>query len=277
MKMKTSAVCVALVATNLLCAQGVEIDSFAGNGILTFSDPANSGETYVVEWSPDLNEWKANWESLVSIHLTNGAASVNVPMFYRVLKESINLQEYCYPFGPTALTWLGTDWGGNPSFVETRLIAEGVPVYADPEQKHLIGYADKHYFRYCSVNDVWYEYLGKDANFIYYFGHDDDGEMVRADPPLKFPVSVLMGKNYSATSPLVGGGSVSISITVLRKTRITTIHQTFDDVIEIEEQVTTPDGASLRKVFHAKGIGCVKRIDILGGRQHRELYSIPQP
>jgi hypothetical protein len=75
-------------------AQDLEILSFHGNGLVTWSNaPAYSNRTYRIEWCADLrsNQWISSWSDLTSIpHSTNGMSAA-VPMFYRVVMNQRTL------------------------------------------------------------------------------------------------------------------------------------------------------------------------------------------
>jgi hypothetical protein len=65
--------------------QQVRIDSFSGNGLITWQAPSNSDCT--LEWASSLlptATWSRTWLDLVNVHCTNGATTASVPMFYRV-------------------------------------------------------------------------------------------------------------------------------------------------------------------------------------------------
>lgn len=286
MNMKTTFTILSLMLAGSAYSQPLQIDALSANGRLTFTDIANQGETYSIHWSADLtsNSWRTNWESLVAVPIgPNQQTAVAVPMFYRVVKETVDLADYHYPFGPAALTWL-TALGNNPTLEETRITLTNVPVYAiytDVPHTNFLGYANQHYFRHVRINEVWHEYFGMDSNHIYFFGMDEDGAGFRADPGFQLPRRVSIGKEYSASSPLVAqgavAGSVSWSLKVVRRTQSLVIGGAFDDVIELEETLTDADSVSQRRAFYARGVGCIKRIELSGGDKHRELFRIDPP
>lgn len=79
-------VCIGLLwaHSNGLNAQ-VVIDSLKANGQLTVTVPTNAD--FTVEWADSLvpePEWRSSWIDLNLIHASNGTATVEVPMFYRV-------------------------------------------------------------------------------------------------------------------------------------------------------------------------------------------------
>jgi len=76
-----------LFLVSLGSAQQPQITSF-GNGILTWSNSANSGY-HSVEWASSLTgTWSATWQPLVDIPAVPGKTAQNVPMFYRVVWSS---------------------------------------------------------------------------------------------------------------------------------------------------------------------------------------------
>ena len=58
-----------------------------GNGTLTWSDSEYQGSDYRVEWasSPD-GIWSDDWSSLSSMEMTNAQATVEIPMFFRIVR-----------------------------------------------------------------------------------------------------------------------------------------------------------------------------------------------
>jgi formylglycine-generating enzyme required for sulfatase activity len=67
-------------------AQNPVITSFSQNGVLICSNLL-AGSTASVQWASSLSgPWQTNWASLAAVTAdTNGAITVSVPMFYRVL------------------------------------------------------------------------------------------------------------------------------------------------------------------------------------------------
>ena len=88
-----------LLTNSVRAEDGLDISSFSKNGSLTFRDASPiSHASYRVEWSPDLQSWFKNISSLKDIYLPpGGEVSVDVPMFYRVIRE-----EYVAPL-PSAV------------------------------------------------------------------------------------------------------------------------------------------------------------------------------
>jgi hypothetical protein len=69
-------------------AQGLAINSFGYNGLITWSNaPEYSNNTYRVEWCDNLmgGEWRSTWASLTNIPHSAEGMSAAVPMFYRVV------------------------------------------------------------------------------------------------------------------------------------------------------------------------------------------------
>jgi hypothetical protein len=67
-------------------AQEVTITSFDQTGRLTWTGPSNSDST--VEWMSCLTgsgKWERTWVNLNNVHSSNGTATADVPMFYRVM------------------------------------------------------------------------------------------------------------------------------------------------------------------------------------------------
>ncbi len=47
-----------------------------------------------------MQSWQSDWETLSFIQLdSNNSATVQVPMFFRVVRETVDLGAYAYPFG----------------------------------------------------------------------------------------------------------------------------------------------------------------------------------
>ena len=81
--LSSSAVCAATIVTSH--AQGVNIDSLATNGRMTWTAP--TGSICRVEWAASLGTntaWRQNWLSLQDIYVRSSNTTVDVPMFYRV-------------------------------------------------------------------------------------------------------------------------------------------------------------------------------------------------
>ena len=65
--------------------QEVRIDSFSGNGLMTWQAPSNSDCT--IEWASSLSstaKWSRSWLELMNLGCTSGVTTCGVPMFYRV-------------------------------------------------------------------------------------------------------------------------------------------------------------------------------------------------
>ena len=81
-----------LLAT-LSAAAEVEITSFHSSGMLTWTNSEPPAICHV-EWASNLTSgWSRSWAGLVDIAMTSHSCSAAVPMFYRVVCESIDLQE----------------------------------------------------------------------------------------------------------------------------------------------------------------------------------------
>jgi len=67
-------------------AQTIVINSFPGNGSLSWNGDATNFFQYHVEWAPSVTgPWSASWNSLTNLIATNGTMTASVPMFYRVV------------------------------------------------------------------------------------------------------------------------------------------------------------------------------------------------
>ena len=78
-------VVVALISMSSAYGQAVEIESFDGNGTLTWSAP--SGSVSTVQWADRLtgsSRWRQSWLDLQDQVSTGGVMSAEVPMFYRI-------------------------------------------------------------------------------------------------------------------------------------------------------------------------------------------------
>jgi ribonuclease Z len=104
-----------LLATALagtLALGQLKINSFSGNGTLSWSDPGGAGTHYGIQWSPSLegSNWMS-WQDAVSQLTGLGPTGmVSVPMFYRVVNPDptyVSNATYSYyyqtlaPFKPT--------------------------------------------------------------------------------------------------------------------------------------------------------------------------------
>lgn len=96
--MKNSIALISIFALHLLshlpsCAQpgsAVGIVSFGKNGELVFKDTSPVPyASYRVEWSSDLQSWFGDMQSLKNISSDGTPTTVNVPMFYRVVREDL--------------------------------------------------------------------------------------------------------------------------------------------------------------------------------------------
>jgi len=66
----------------------VLITSFQHNGRVGWMN-ADSNDVFTVEWAPRVDgPWHRNWQSLYRLSPTGETMNVDVPMFYRVLRES---------------------------------------------------------------------------------------------------------------------------------------------------------------------------------------------
>jgi len=98
-------------------AQEVTIEAFHGNGSLTWQSPTNADCT--IEWASRLTpttKWSHSWIELINTHCTNGSATSDVPMFYRISAWTNGLF-FRMPIGRTyryactnsaGRTWTGT-------------------------------------------------------------------------------------------------------------------------------------------------------------------------
>ena len=67
-------------------AQPILIESFPGNGSLSWNGNATNFTSYHIEWAPSVNgPWFASWNALTNLPASNTTMSVTVPMFYRVV------------------------------------------------------------------------------------------------------------------------------------------------------------------------------------------------
>ena len=67
---------------------GALITSFHHNGQIGWMN-ADSNDLFTVEWAPRVDgPWHRNWQSLYQLSPTGDTMTVDVPMFYRVLRES---------------------------------------------------------------------------------------------------------------------------------------------------------------------------------------------
>lgn len=84
--MNRTLVAIALMGfTVTLRANDLVIESFSGNGQLSWTDVNTNGH-YRVEWSPTLTkEWGWSWDNMLQVPATGGVITVDVPMFYRVV------------------------------------------------------------------------------------------------------------------------------------------------------------------------------------------------
>jgi hypothetical protein len=94
-------------------AQTIVINSFPGNGSLSWNGDATNFAQYHVEWAPTLTgPWSASWTNLTNLIATNGTMTASVPMFYRVVGRLRPLGDTCENAatnGPG--TYLGTTVG----------------------------------------------------------------------------------------------------------------------------------------------------------------------
>jgi hypothetical protein len=64
----------------------VEITSFTGDGVITWTQGTNTISSYTVEWASSLDgPWSNSWDSLADIAPTNTQMSAPVPLYYRVV------------------------------------------------------------------------------------------------------------------------------------------------------------------------------------------------
>jgi ribonuclease Z len=86
-----------------------QIDTFAGNGELSWSDPAGTGSNYAVEWAPTATgPWRSWRDAQASLTGLGATGTVAVPMFYRMVTPDPTYdptQRYTYfeklpPFNP---------------------------------------------------------------------------------------------------------------------------------------------------------------------------------
>jgi rhodanese-related sulfurtransferase len=74
-------------------SQEVYIQSLAGNGALTWTNPISPSTGFRVEWAPSVTAaWQKSWETLVDIPATNSVTERRVPMFYRVVSYPLATQ-----------------------------------------------------------------------------------------------------------------------------------------------------------------------------------------
>jgi len=85
MRYTAVAIASALIGGSMAYGQAVEIQSFGGNGNLTWSAP--SGSVSTVEWTDNLSGtpgWRQSWLDLQDQVGTGGVMAAQVPVFYRV-------------------------------------------------------------------------------------------------------------------------------------------------------------------------------------------------
>lgn len=71
----------------------VEITSFQSHGVLTWTNSEIPAICHV-EWAPTLtSQWSRTWADLTHILMTNESHSAVVPMFYRVVRQPLDLSE----------------------------------------------------------------------------------------------------------------------------------------------------------------------------------------
>lgn len=79
------------VSASLCVADDVVIESFDGNGTITWDHASSSGVDRV-EWaSSPTGSWQRSWQSLVNLAVTSGPTTVEVPMFYRVVHSPVTM------------------------------------------------------------------------------------------------------------------------------------------------------------------------------------------
>ena len=77
-------------------AQTIVINSFPGNGSMSWNGDATNFSQYHVEWAPTITgPWSASWTNLTNLIATNGTMTASVPMFYRVVGRLRPLGDTC--------------------------------------------------------------------------------------------------------------------------------------------------------------------------------------
>lgn len=104
----TAALSLTSVAACFSASPQLLINSFPGNGQLTWTNLPGTN-AFTVEWAPAITgAWHRGWETLDSVVRTGSQTTVSVPMFYRVSKGFTEAALR----GPWMLTGLGTNLGG---------------------------------------------------------------------------------------------------------------------------------------------------------------------
>ncbi len=151
--MRAIAIPIIALATVMVTHAQVEIESFHGNGRLTWTAPAGSDCT--VEWASSLSEttkWSRTWHELTNIHADGTTKTANVPMFYRVSSWTNGLFMR-FPVGRSFVfsvsNALGQTWteevtvvaaASFPAMDNNYTFVTISPAYEGPEPSGAIGY-----------------------------------------------------------------------------------------------------------------------------------------
>jgi hypothetical protein len=201
---------VGIIAAVEAPAQPVQITSLSANGQLTVSAPV--GSDFDVEWSPTLGSgaaWSDRWDSLMAVHCTNAAMTLNVPMFYRVS---------CYTNG---LLW-PLKPGSSFVFVVTNALSETAT-----QSVKVLGrcYAPEFTNNYAVFDEADANVTGGVSGGIMLMRSDDRGVWIVDDP------NTVMASHTE--SQVFIRGTVGTVITNAENVRI---------AIEAIETVTVPAG-----------------------------------
>lgn len=94
MKRAFTGLTIAVALLGLVCtyaqAADIEMSSFSGNGLLTWTNPPRA-YWHTVQWCADLesNTWHSSWDRLDGIGGTGSSYTAEVPMFYRVMGSEV--------------------------------------------------------------------------------------------------------------------------------------------------------------------------------------------
>jgi len=89
-----------------ICQTNLAISSFSQNGTLIYTE-VSSAQYYRVEWASSITgPWSSDWNELKDIPISGaGTNVVQVPMFYRIIGQSVDTNEYSLFDGATLNGW----------------------------------------------------------------------------------------------------------------------------------------------------------------------------